>query len=82
MADAATTEDLVRYLVTSVVDDPDSVSVTRTDEGDSTVIQISVAADDTGKVIGRQGRIIKAIRVLARATGCLDARDIDVEVLG
>lgn len=82
MADAATTEQLVRYLVTSLVEDPDSVNVTRKDDGDSTVIEIAVAPDDTGKVIGRQGRIIKAIRVLARATGCLDARDIDVEVIG
>ncbi|TLM77459.1 MAG: KH domain-containing protein [Actinobacteria bacterium] len=76
------TENLVRYLVTSLVDDAEAVDVTRKDDDDSTVITIAVAPDDTGKVIGRQGRIIKAIRVLARATGCTGSHEVDVEVLG
>lgn len=76
------TETLVRYLVTALVDDPDSVEVTREDSDETTTLTVAVAPDDVGKVIGRQGRIIKAIRVLARATGCTDTRGIDVEVLG
>ena len=82
MAPSADTEELLRFLVTSLVDDPDSVRIAcRT--GDGTVAyEISVHEDDIGKVIGRQGRIIKAIRTVLRAAGSVNGDHIDVDVLG
>jgi uncharacterized protein len=79
---APDTEGLVRYLVTSLVDDPDSVTVTVAESDDAITFEISVAADDVGKVIGRQGRIIKAIRTLARAAGTTGEKQVEVEVAG
>ena len=77
------TERLVRFVVTSLVDDVDAVSVAASQprEGE-TLYEVTVAPDDVGKVIGRQGRIIKAIRVLARAAASVDGEQVEVEVLG
>ena len=79
---AADTAKLVEYLIRSLVDEPDSVSVTATENGDHQVFEVAVAPDDVGKVIGRQGRIIKAIRTLVRAAGSVDGTHVDVEILG
>jgi uncharacterized protein len=79
---AADTEGLVRYLVTSLVDDPDAVSVTVTESDESVTFEIALNPDDVGKVIGRQGRIIKAIRTLARAAGTTGDKQVEVEVAG
>ena len=74
---------LVNLLVTSLVDDPEAVEVTSAENEDgSLAIEASVAAEDVGKVIGRQGHTIKAIRTLARAAASKDDRHVDVEVLG
>ena len=78
----ADTEGLVRYLVTSLVDDPDSVTVTVSETDDTITFEVSVQADEIGKVIGRQGRIIKAIRTLARAAGTAGNKQVEVEVAG
>jgi len=75
-------DELVRYVFTSLVDNPDEVRIETTTDGGSVRFEVAVAPDDVGKVIGRQGRIIKAIRTLARAAGSLDGRDVEVEVLG
>ena len=55
-------EELVRYIAQNLVDDPSAVAVETREEGDTVVISLSVAPADMGKVIGRQGRIAKAIR--------------------
>ena len=68
--------DLVKYIVTALVDDKDSVQVT--EEGD--VIVIKVAKDDMGKVIGKQGRIIKSIRSVVKAASIKCGRNYTVEV--
>ncbi len=82
MPRTANTQKLLQYLVTSLVDEPEGVNITQR-EGDGTLaFEISVAADDVGKVIGRQGRIIKAIRTLLRAAGSVNGEHIDVDVLG
>lgn len=74
---------LVDMLVRSLVDEPDEVRVTAADVDDEGMtVEVTVAADDIGKVIGRQGRIIKAIRTLARAAASQDGQQVDVEVLG
>jgi predicted RNA-binding protein YlqC (UPF0109 family) len=79
---AADTATLVDYLVRALVDDPDAVQIvhTSTDAGDH--FEVTVAPDDVGKVIGRSGRIIKALRTVVRAAGSVGGRRVDVEVLG
>ncbi|WP_179184925.1 KH domain-containing protein [Collinsella vaginalis] len=74
--------DLVEYLVLNIVDDPDGVSLEVIDGEDSSTIEITVAADDVAKVIGRHGRTIKAIRTLARALAARLGTSVEVEVLG
>ncbi|MCH5350478.1 MAG: KH domain-containing protein [Clostridiales bacterium] len=68
--------ELVKYIVTALVDDKESVEVT--EEGD--VIVIKVAKDDMGKVIGKQGRIIKSIRSVVKAASVKCGRNYTVEV--
>lgn len=75
-------EGLVRYLVTSLVDAPDSVRVNVNESGTSTVYEVELEPDDVGKVIGRKGRIIKSIRTVVRAAAGADGAHVDVEVLG
>lgn len=74
--------DLVEYLVVSIVDDVDSVSLEVIDGDLSSTIEVSVADDDVAKVIGRHGRTIKAIRTLSRALASRLGTSVEVEVLG
>jgi uncharacterized protein len=62
-------EELVEYLARRLVDHPDEVSVQRVERDDAVVLRLHVAEDDRGKVIGRQGRIVRALRTLVRASG-------------
>jgi predicted RNA-binding protein YlqC (UPF0109 family) len=59
-------KELVEYVARNLVDDPDAVRVTQREAGRTTILELSVAPDDTGKVIGREGRVAKAMRVLVR----------------
>ncbi|MGH2736365.1 MAG: KH domain-containing protein [Actinomycetota bacterium] len=73
---------LVEYVVPWLVDNPDDVEISETTgEGDSIVLEISVHADDMGKIIGKQGRIIRSLRTLARAAGQRSGESIMVEVV-
>ena len=74
--------DLVEYLVCSIVDDADGVSLEVIDGADSSTIEVTVAEGDVAKVIGRHGRTIKAIRTLARALAARLGTSVEVEVLG
>ncbi len=74
--------DLVELLVLGLVDDVDSVALDVTDGPEGSLIEITVAPDDVGKVIGRRGRTIKSIRTLARALGQRLETEVEVEVLG
>jgi len=60
-------EDLLEDLARRLVDDPDAVRVEREERSDAVVFRLHVAKDDVGKVIGRQGRIARALRQLVRA---------------
>lgn len=72
---------LVRTLVEQIVENPEAVSVTGADqENGELFIEIDVDENDIGKVIGRQGRIIKAIRTLARAAASQDGFRVEVEL--
>jgi predicted RNA-binding protein YlqC (UPF0109 family) len=62
-------EELVEYLARSLVDRPDDVRVARTERDGAVVLELYVAPEDVGKVIGRQGRIARALRTLVRASG-------------
>ncbi len=82
MSDTRDTEALVTHIVTGLVDHPDDVSIERKETDNDITYEVTVHDDDIGKVIGRQGRVIRAIRVLARAAGMLDGKQVYVEVLG
>lgn len=62
-------EELLEYLAKHLVDSPDEVRVIRTERDGVVVLELHVAPDDVGKVIGRQGRIARALRTLVRASG-------------
>lgn len=62
-------KDLVEFLAMSLVDDPQAVKLRTYERDQGTVIELSVAPDDLGKVIGRQGRTARAIRTLLQAAG-------------
>lgn len=73
---------LVEALIVPLVDDPDAVEITSTDtEEGALLVEISVADEDAGKVIGRQGRVIKAIRTLCRAAGSRNGAAVEVEII-
>ena len=60
-------KELVEVIARALVDNPDQVQVTETEGEDGTVLELRVAQEDMGKVIGRQGRIAKAIRSVVKA---------------
>ncbi|HLW46213.1 MAG TPA: KH domain-containing protein [bacterium] len=72
---------LVELVARSLVDHPDDVDVQVVDGPQASTIEVRVAADDVGKLIGRGGRIIKAIRTLARAAATGSGKRVNVEVL-
>jgi predicted RNA-binding protein YlqC (UPF0109 family) len=76
------TRALVEYLGPWLLDEPDEMEINET-EGDrgAMVLEISVAPEDMGKIIGKRGRIIRSIRALARAAGQRDDRSVMVEVV-
>ena len=74
--------DLVEYIVCGLVDDEDAVSLDVTDSEGSSLIEVTCSEADAGRVIGRKGRTIKAIRTLARALGQRVGTSVEVEVVG
>lgn len=73
--------ELVEFLAKSLVDDPQSVRTTTFDRSDSTVIELSVAPGDLGKVIGRQGRTARAMRTLLSAAGQRSRRRFVLDIV-
>lgn len=82
MPSHADVDALVRYVVSSVVENPDDVRIESHEENGTTTYGVTVHPDDVGKIIGRQGRVIKALRVLARAAASVNDADAMVEVVG
>lgn len=74
-------DELVRFIAKSLVDDPDAVVVETKQDGEYTVIELHVAPADMGKVIGRQGRIAKAIRTVVKAASVKDQAKYTVEII-
>lgn len=78
---AADLKGLVETLVKPLVENPDALSVEESIEDGVAYVDITVDPADAGKVIGRQGRVIKAIRTLSRAAGSRHGLDVEVELV-
>ena len=74
-------KELVEVIAKALVDKPDEVVVTEKDDGRNVVIKLHVAQEDMGKVIGKQGRIAKAIRSVVKAASFKDNKKVDVEII-
>ena len=74
-------KELLTYIVKNLVNDPDAVTITETEQDDSVVYELRVAPEDMGRVIGRHGRIAKEIRTLMKATGNRENKKVMVEIL-
>ena len=73
-------KELVEVIAKSLVDNPDEVLVTQTETDKAIVVELRVAQSDMGKVIGKQGRIAKAIRVIMRSGAAKNNQKIAVEI--
>ena len=74
-------KDLVEYVAKSLVDDPDAVTVDVVEEDGATVIELHVAEDDMGKVIGRNGSVAKALRTLLKVVAVREGESISLEIV-
>ena len=74
-------KELLTYIVQNLVEKPDEVSVTEREANGETVFEVRVADGDMGKVIGRQGRIVKEIRVLMKAVAQRKGKKVYVEIM-
>ncbi len=74
-------KELVEVIAKALVDNPEEVVVTEKGEGKNITVELHVAADDMGKVIGKQGRIAKAIRAVVKAASTKDNKRVDVEIV-
>jgi len=75
-------KELLEMLAKAVVDEPDKVNVTVVEGEVSVILQLHVAPDDIGKVIGKQGRIAKAIRTIVKASAVKEGKRAIVEIIG
>jgi len=75
------TAELVEYLARRLVDEPDAVRVDEVERDGDLVLQLHVAQDDVGKVIGRSGRMVRALRTVVRATGARENRRVLLEIV-
>lgn len=74
-------KELVEVIAKALVDHPDEVFVTQKDEGRHVTVELHVASSDMGKVIGKQGRIAKAIRTVVKAASMGENKRVDVEII-
>lgn len=73
--------ELVEYIARALVDNPDEVSVNEVEGSQSIIIELKVAQEDMGKVIGKQGRIAKAIRTVVKAAAIKQDKRVIVEII-
>jgi predicted RNA-binding protein YlqC (UPF0109 family) len=74
-------KELIEFVAKSLVDDAEAVVATSYDRGDQTIIELEVAPNDLGKVIGRQGRTARALRTLLAAAGQKSRRRTQLDIL-
>lgn len=73
-------QELLTFVARSLVDDPDQVSVQVTEGPEAIILELHVAEEDMGKVIGKQGRIAKAIRAVVKAATAKNSKPVFVEI--
>jgi hypothetical protein len=73
-------EELVEVIARNIVDQPEEVKTKKIEDGNTTVIELSVADDDMGKVIGKQGRIARAIRKVVKASATKEGKKVEVKI--
>ncbi|HYZ27944.1 MAG TPA: KH domain-containing protein [Thermoleophilaceae bacterium] len=74
-------DELLEFLAKTLVDHPEAVSVTKTNEDDALVLELNIAEDDAGQVIGRRGRTITALRTVMRAVGASQDQRVLVDLV-
>ena len=74
-------KELVEVIAKSLVENPEEVDVTETEKEDAIIVELKVGASDMGKVIGRQGRIAKAIRTVVKAASSKSPKKVIVDIL-
>lgn len=72
---------LVEILVKALVDNPDAVVVEEVDDGQTVTYEVTVAPDDLGKIIGKQGRVANALRTVAKAAALKNHKNVYVKIL-
>lgn len=73
--------ELIEYIAKALVDNPDEVSINEVESEKTTIFELKVAREDVGKIIGRGGRIVKAIRILLNAASAKGEKRAILEVL-
>ena len=79
--EGGTAKSVVEYIAKSIVDTPEAVDVTSKERGDGVELLIAADPDDMGRLIGKRGRVIQAVRQVARAAGAADGVTTSVDVL-
>jgi predicted RNA-binding protein YlqC (UPF0109 family) len=74
-------KELIEYMAKALVDDPDSVQVEEIEGTSATIYELRVASEDMGRVIGKQGRVANAMRVLLRAAAARQGRRVTLEIV-
>ncbi len=74
-------KDLVEYMAKALVDDPDQVAVTEEVRGPNVVLELRVGPGDMGRVIGRQGRVVNAMRALVQFSAARQAKRAQLEIV-
>jgi len=74
-------KELIEYIARSLVDNPEDVKVTEIENERSTVLELRVAPEDMGKVIGKQGKIAQSIRTLTKAAAAKEGKRVVVEIM-
>ena len=74
-------QQLIEYLVKSLVDEPDLVNITEVPQEEATTYEVRVAPGDLGKVIGKQGRIANALRTVVKSVAMKDKKKVYVEII-
>jgi len=74
-------KELVEFIAKSLVDTPEQVSVSEVESEKSLILELNVAAEDVGKIIGKQGRIAKTIRTIVKAAAFKEEKRVIVEIM-
>lgn len=74
-------KEFVEYIVKSLVDNKEQVEITEENTQDTTVIKVKVASEDMGRIIGKEGRIIKSVREIVRAYSAREHKKVSIDIV-